>query len=543
MLKQIHCEKFLQKSIIFHSGLNAVVGDNVASNSIGKSTMLMIIDFVFGGGDYITKNHDVVDQLGHHEFHFVFEFNKEKYYFVRTTNEYKFVSICNEKFDVLDSKKVEEFTAWLQKKYLCELDDLSFRNTIGRYLRIYGKENLNERKPIQYFEKETAKKSISALLKLFDKQKVLKVFEEQIEKLKSEKTTLVDAAKKNLIPHVVTKTLFGKNEKEISKLTEQLEILKKDIVTASIDIEALISKEVLKLKREKSVLITQNNVLLNRLVRTQTNLKNKNINIKTELEQFVHYFPDFNIEQIKKVDSFHKTITQILKSELKEAEKNLKTKIADIEQQISSINQEIDIKLSVKDAPKFAVDKVVDLVAQIKQLENENGYYTKKKGLMEAIATTTKDLDELKEQVLDEMCSQINISMYELNKKIYLDGRRAPTLNIHGNKYTFNTYGDTGTGTAFANLISFDLALLELTCLPAVAHDLPLLKNIENAALENIVDIYSKKQKQIFIAIDKLSSYDGEVSKIIEQHKVLQLSKDKLLFIKNWKRKDNLNNK
>lgn len=48
MLKKIYCEKFLQKEILFHSGLNAVVGDDVASNSIGKSTMLMIIDFVFG---------------------------------------------------------------------------------------------------------------------------------------------------------------------------------------------------------------------------------------------------------------------------------------------------------------------------------------------------------------------------------------------------------------------------------------------------------------------------------------------------------------
>ena len=49
--------------------------------------------------------------------------------------------------------------------------------------------------------------------------------------------------------------------------------------------------------------------------------------------------------------------------------------------------------------------------------------------------------------------------MYELNKKIYGDSRRAPTLNIHGDRYSFSTYGDTGTGTAFANLITFDLAL------------------------------------------------------------------------------------
>lgn len=208
MLKQIYCDKFLQKEVVFYNGLNAVAGDDMASNSIGKSTMLMIVDFVFGGEDYIKKNHDTIDQLGHHEFRFIFEFDEKKYFFIRNTNEYKFVSTCNEKFEIIDSDKVDKFTAWLQGQYSCQLEDLSFRNIIGRYFRVYGKENLNERKPIQYFEKETSFMSISALLKLFDKHKILKAFEEQIEKLKDERTTLVDAAKKDLIPHAVSKTLF-----------------------------------------------------------------------------------------------------------------------------------------------------------------------------------------------------------------------------------------------------------------------------------------------------------------------------------------------
>lgn len=536
MLKKIYCEKFLQKEVEFHSGLNAVVGDDIASNSIGKSTMLMIIDFVFGGEGYIKKNHDTVVELGHHEFKFVFEFVGEEHFFIRSTNEYKFVSTCNEKFEIIDTDKVEIFTAWLQEQYICQLEDLSFRNIIGRYFRIYGKENLNERKPIQYFEKEKAAMSIAALLKLFDKHKALKAFEVQIETLKSEKTTLIDAAKKDLIPHVVTKTLFGKNEKKIVELTQQLELLKKDIVTASTDIEALVSKEILKLRREKSALVTKKNGLESRLIRTQTNLRNRNVNIQTELNQFVYYFPNFNIERVQEVDGFHKTITQILKGELQAAEKDLKTEMAKIEKQIFSIDEEIEEKLSIKNAPKFAVDKVVELVAEIKQLNDENGYYTKKKGIEENISSAMDDLDVLKEKVLDEICNQLNVKMHELNKEIYTDGRRPPTLNIHGNKYTFNTYGDTGTGTAFANLISFDLALLDLTCLPAVAHDLPLLKNIENIALENITALYCKTNKQVFIAIDKLSSYSKESSEIIEKYKVLQLSKDKVLFIKNWKK-------
>ena len=201
MLKKIICDIFWQKEIIFYKGLNAIVGDDVASNSIGKSTMLMIIDFVFGGDDYINKNHDVVDNLGHHDFRFIFNFKNKDYFFIRSTNEYKFVSICDEKFRILKSIATEEF-----------------RSIVGRYFRIYGKENLNERKPIQYFEKETAPKSILALLKLFDKYKYLKAYEEQIEKLKKDKTTLVDAAKKNFLPNISTKSLFNKNKKRLRNL-------------------------------------------------------------------------------------------------------------------------------------------------------------------------------------------------------------------------------------------------------------------------------------------------------------------------------------
>ena len=403
MLKKIICDIFWQKEIIFYEGLNAIVGDDVASNSIGKSTMLMIIDFVFGGDDYINKNHDVVDNLGHHDFRFIFNFKNKDYFFIRSTNEYKFVSICDEKFRILKSIATEEFTAWLQEKYDCQLESLSFRSIVGRYFRIYGKENLNERKPIQYFEKETAPKSILALLKLFDKYKYLKAYEEQIEKLKKDKTTLVDAAKKNFIPNISTKSLFNKNNKKIEELNVQLENLKKEIVTTSVDLESMVSKEILKLRREKSQLTIKLNSYQNRLLRTQNNIKNKPIKIGTELEQFVYYFPDFNIEQINKVEDFHKNITKILMSELVVVEKELKSKIFEINIRISEIDKEIEQKLSIKEAPKLAVDKVVDLVAQIKQLNDENGYYTKKKQLEGDISQATEDLSELKEKALDEI--------------------------------------------------------------------------------------------------------------------------------------------
>lgn len=57
MLKEIYCELLKTKTrpsgkIIFHNGLNVILGSKVGTTSIGKSTSLLIIDFVFGGDTY-----------------------------------------------------------------------------------------------------------------------------------------------------------------------------------------------------------------------------------------------------------------------------------------------------------------------------------------------------------------------------------------------------------------------------------------------------------------------------------------------------------
>lgn len=69
MLKEIYCELLKTKTrpsgkIIFHNGLNVILGSKVGTTSIGKSTSLLIIDFVFGGDTY--SKSDAVKELGNH---------------------------------------------------------------------------------------------------------------------------------------------------------------------------------------------------------------------------------------------------------------------------------------------------------------------------------------------------------------------------------------------------------------------------------------------------------------------------------------------
>ncbi|HCN5194526.1 TPA: hypothetical protein N6X16_004899, partial [Escherichia coli] len=74
MLKNIYCEKLIRKELIFKNGLNAILGPKNGANSIGKSSVLMLIDYVFGGDDFITLCKDVISQVGHLNIEFTFEF-------------------------------------------------------------------------------------------------------------------------------------------------------------------------------------------------------------------------------------------------------------------------------------------------------------------------------------------------------------------------------------------------------------------------------------------------------------------------------------
>lgn len=85
MLLEIRCKEFKDEGkvrdlIVFHPGLNTIMGASRASNSIGKTTFLLVIDFVFGGRDYVMLNNDVTKNVGEHSVEFAF--NSERIFTV-----------------------------------------------------------------------------------------------------------------------------------------------------------------------------------------------------------------------------------------------------------------------------------------------------------------------------------------------------------------------------------------------------------------------------------------------------------------------------
>ena len=78
MLTEISCELFKigekrREPVRFYKGLNIILGGKTGVNSIGKSTMLLVIDFAFGGDSY--PKSDAVKELSNHNNYFTFELN------------------------------------------------------------------------------------------------------------------------------------------------------------------------------------------------------------------------------------------------------------------------------------------------------------------------------------------------------------------------------------------------------------------------------------------------------------------------------------
>lgn len=133
MLKKIYCELLKTKSrpdgiIPFHNGLNVILGSKIGTTSIGKSTALLIIDFVFGGDTYAKS--DAVRELGNHTIYFTFTFNDVDYHFARSTDSSAAIGITDANYKIISTKTKSEYIEWLAKQYQLDFEGLKFRNTI-----------------------------------------------------------------------------------------------------------------------------------------------------------------------------------------------------------------------------------------------------------------------------------------------------------------------------------------------------------------------------------------------------------------------------
>lgn len=533
MLREIYCEDFLQKRLSFHKGLNIIAGDVEGTNSIGKTTMLYIIDYVFGGSSYIKKNDEVLSQIGHHTIYFILEFDKVLYYFSRTTDS-ELVIKYDEGFENITlNLTLSDYTKFLKQKYRFGEMNESFRNVVTRFSRIYRKGTYNVEEPFAGNEKEARKNSISLLLNLFEMSSNIKDIRKRKEVAETELKTFNSAKKFNFVP-TINKMQMIRNNKEIEMLEKQKNQLTQDGQVTALDVKAIVSSEVINLGKEKSKYTIALTAISNEIAKLSSKNEKESQISYSELNDL---FPDISIRKVEEIENFHKVLKENLSAEIIEYVNVLESKKRMLVKEIAKCDEELGKISDTKKVPVAILSKYSILDQKINKMKLEIEYYIKGVEISERKNKTSVDYNEAVKSSLEQIEKKLNDGVEEYRRIIDKESENTqfPKIKIESTTYSVDFNIDKGTGTAYSTLINIDLVMLKETKLPYVIEDSIIFKNISNKRMENIIDIYNSIQgKQIFVAFDKINDYGKGFVRIAESNKVLQLSDEKPLFGKKF---------
>lgn len=544
MLLEIRCDEFKDEGkkrdpIVFHPGLNTIMGASRASNSIGKTTFLLVIDFVFGGRDYVMLNNDVTKNVGEHSIEFAFKFGEDIFYFSRSTADMNYVTECDKNYQPLQDSKmsIDTYCEFLAKQY--GMDDLNatFRELISGYFRIYGRNNYDERHPLRAHGNDTMEAGIRRLLQLYGKYGAIgnlaSLYEDALEK----ETTHKNALKHQYIRGVTRATDFEANKKKIEELQQKKEKLANDSTDGLLDLDSLQATRLSEIKKKLASLRRQRGKFKSQIRAMEFDMEIDESSFKRDYGELKEFFPDVNIKHIEEIDAFHRQLKNVLKAQYKDNQKRLKDSLELLEMQISMLEREAK---EINDEPhltKAVLDDYASLDRELKNLRDANDYYESHKTLHQTTVDLQNRLDKLVNDTTSELQTDINVSLRDLNKKVCEPGVSAPRLTINGAKtYTYSIKNDTGTGSQTRGMLLFDLLSLENTNLPAVVEDSMSLKQVEDQVILNIFKLFNESKKQVFITIDKSESYTENltVPEILEKTTVLELSAGHELYGRPW---------
>lgn len=533
MLREIYCEEFHQKKIEFYDGFNVVLGTNDGDNSIGKSTFMLIIDFVYGGNAY-SDSSDIIDNLPPHYICFKFEFNKETYYFSRSNTDREIVWKCDSNYVRTEQLTNNTYCEWLSKQYNIDLYETSLRTSIGRYIRVYGKNNCSEKLPLNRVPAERNSDAILALIKLFNRYKIISEIESRAKKSKEALDTYTKAQSLKYISKI-NKKQYDNNIKEIMHLEDVIKEISSNLEYGLVNVDAAVSEEAIQLKKQLSREKRLRNRIRNKLSTINENTEYKFSFTSNTCNELMRFFPNINIKQINEIETFHMKMAGIFKNELSKEKDALIKQMQESDIIITDLENKLKQLIQNPNLSQIILQRHADALKEIDRMEKENEAYLTSKELRRIRKDDHESLKTVKNEQLGFIEKSINTEMEKINNKIYKEKFNAPIIHFTDTSYSFITPNDTGTGIAYKGLVVFDLAILRITKLPILVHDSVVLKQISDNAIENIVNQYIDCKKQVIIALDKQNSYSEKTCNMLEKYCILKLAPNgQELFGRSW---------
>ena len=542
MLIEIRCDKFMdggkvRDPITFEKGLNTILGASRASNSIGKSTFLMIIDFAFGGRDYVTLNNDVERNIGIHEIKFAFQFGERKYYFSRSTGDHTKVMECNENYEPVNEITLDAYCEFLAFQY--GMQDLggTFRELVSGFFRIYGRYNYDEKHPLRAYQNDTQEAGIRRLIQLYGLYAPVGDLAALVEDAEAKETTYKNAYKFQYIRGVTRQEDYKKNEARIAELQSQKEDLARGSTQDLLDMDSVQASRLSELKRQLANLRRQKTRMRSQLTAMKADMDIDESSFKRDYSELLEFFPNADIKHIEEIDAFHRKLKAVLNSEYRDSQRKIEDAIELLDVQIAVLERDIAEVNATPHLTQALLDSYSGIDREMKNLRDANEYYVKKDQLQTTREELQARLDSLIEELTAELQTDINIRLRELNSIVCNGRKTAPTIRISNSKqYTFITPNDIGTGSQTRGMFLFDVVTAEKTKLPAVVHDSMSVKQVEDPVMLKILELYRASDKQFFVAIDKGESYTDEkkIPDVIKDTIRLRLSPGHELFGRAW---------
>lgn len=551
MLVKIFCDKFksrgaIRKPIVFHAGLNTVLGDRNATNSIGKSTLLLVIDFVFGGDDYLNpKICKAVNNVGHHRICFTMEFNGTKYHFSRSTDNPKQVEKCDDSYQKLGVIKIDDYLIFLSDQYGIDSKFISFRDYVGAFFRIAGKATNDTSRPMHKFVEEKETQEIDNLVKVFGYFDSIKSLRDNQTEIKRKESYFSFGKKLGYIAPDITKREYENIDKKITEISNKIRELEQHDERAYSNLDP-----------EKADIVANYKERLSNLRRKRTLLTARKLALESSddydvskekipgLKELQGFFPNIDIRKIEEIEDFHRKLKSILFSQRNEEIEEKTELISLINQEIFSLERKLN-ELGVNSSPsKTILREYKELCDEKEAAENAKKKYDEQKQIKEDKKNLSLELQKKIDTINVMIQNSVNPIMSDYTNNIFQSqNKNSPILMISSDKeYILETPNDTGTGTQYLGLILFDLSIMKSTKLPLCVHDSYFPKNISDSTLLGILRLYlslSKYSKQSFISFDRKESYSEEIEQIIDSTKVIELSDGNELFGFPWNKKKN----
>jgi len=530
MLKEIYCEKFIEAGVVrpkieFHKGLNTIVGVGAngekSENSVGKSTLLMIIDFCFGGKAFLKSK--AVQIIGNHTICFAFDFDNKPYYFMRTTDKEDSIFKCDANYENPQNYTITEFKDWLKAQYKLKDNEASFREIFDTYSRFYGDEKeISPKEILRTYNGHSGTDQIRTLEKLFEKYPLIKGVVDRIQDSENLKKVKTQATKLKVDISDFRKIDVEATKEKINELTSQKEELlqkKKDHIP---ELDAQKAKELAELKVQHKTLASRRSRLLARI----ENIENASFETvkpsKASYNALLEFFPNADIKKIEEIDSFHEKLNNILAEEHEEALEEYKSELETVQADIERIEKQIaDFGNEEDFTTAFLLEfsRIQGEIDRLNALLNED---TNRKSAAAKVSADKKNLKNDEKNILDDIEKSINEKLSAYSEEIL--GKDIENIQFHfptNASYELGSPLDDGTGTDYTSLILFDLAVLNLTKLPAIIHDSYLIANIRGNRLENLIKAYAGvSEKQIFLSIDETDKLNADTETIVNRDDV-----------------------